>query len=185
MVRIEMLSLEESLQRAAELGISERLASLNIFRVLLRSPRPAKALADLLLELLAGRALDHRLRELVIMRIGWSTGSEYEWTQHWQIAKDLFGLGPDDLLSVRDWQQADAFGPAERAVLAATDETLATGAVSAATAGECAALLGEEGLVELVLAIGAWTAIAQLTRSLRIPLEEGVEPWPPDGAVPP
>jgi hypothetical protein len=33
--------------------------------------------------------LDPRLRELVIMRIGWLTASDYEWTQHWRVAQGL------------------------------------------------------------------------------------------------
>ena len=30
-------------------------------------------------------------------------------------------------------------------------------------------------------AIGAWRTVSRLTRSLEIPLEEGVGSWPPDG----
>ncbi|MCZ6710626.1 MAG: carboxymuconolactone decarboxylase family protein, partial [Gammaproteobacteria bacterium] len=35
--------------------------------------------------------------------------------------------------------------------------------------------------VELVAAIGNWSLIAQLLKSLQVPLEDGVEAWPPDG----
>jgi alkylhydroperoxidase family enzyme len=58
------------------------------------------------------------------MRIAWATGSEYEWTQHWSIAQERFGVGRKELLALRDWRSSDRFGPAERAVLEATDETL-------------------------------------------------------------
>ena len=179
-----MLTTEEATRRAEEVGVPARLATLNVFRVLLQTPRTAKAVADLLLELLAGRALEHRFRELAIMRIGWSSGSAYEWTQHWQVATELFGLPAGDVLAVRHWEQAEHFGPSERAVLAATDEALRLGGMRAGTRQECAAVLGEEAVVELAVTIGAWTAIAQLTRSFAIPLEKGVEAWPPDGAVP-
>ena len=48
------------------------------------------------------------------------------------------------------------------------------------------ALGGEpgEGRLEVVIAIANWSMFAQLLRSLEVPLEEGVDPWPPDGAVP-
>ena len=49
-------------------------------------------------------ALDSRLRELVIMRIGWLTACDYEWTQHWRVASGL-GVPAEDLLGVRDWQR--------------------------------------------------------------------------------
>ena len=67
-------------------------------------------------------------------------------------------------------------------MLAATDETLEAGAVSAETWAQCARLLpGIEEQLELLGAIGTWRFVSQLLRSLEVPLEEGVAPWPPDG----
>lgn len=181
---VPMVSPAEAAERAAGAGVSSQLAGLNVFRVLLRSPRVARATADLLLELLSGQALDHRLRELVIMRIGWATASAYEWTQHWRIATELFACDPADVLAVRDWQASERFGEAERAVLAATDETLLGGSIDGPTLERCRDVLGAPALVELVLAIGVWRTVSELTRSLGIPLEEEVPPWPPDGRAP-
>ncbi len=166
---VAMLSLEEAAARAHDVGVPSRLASLNVFRTLLRRPKAARAVADLLMELLSGGALEHRLRELVIMRIGWSTGSDYELTQHWTIAREVFGLGAEDLLAIRDWEGSPQFSEPERAVLTATDETLATGAVSSTTAKRCVRWIGEDALIELVLSIGAWQTISQLARQPRDP----------------
>ena len=91
-------------------------------------------LNDLLATMLWRGTLDPRLRELVIMRIGWLTASDYEWTQHWRVAQGL-GVSADDLLGVRDWQAHQGSGPAERAVLAATDDVVRDGAVSARELG--------------------------------------------------
>ncbi len=160
------------------------MAELSIFRVLLHHPPVAKAVFNLLATLLFNSKLDRRLRELVIMRIGWVTGSVYEWTQHWRVAKTL-GVDEGDLLAVREWRSTDRFGDAERAVLAATDESMATGTISPETWAACEAHVGaRENLLELVAAIGTWRMISSLLRSLEIPLEEGVEPWPPDGRDP-
>lgn len=96
------------------------------------------------------------------------------------------GVSEEDVLAVRDWHAHPGWSPADRAVLAATDETLERGAITAETWAECAALLpGVEEQLELVGAIGTWGMISRLLRSLEIPLEEGVAPWPPDGAAPP
>jgi hypothetical protein len=38
--------------------------------------------------------------------------------------------------------------------------------------------------VGVPVAIANWSMFAQRLRSLEVPLEDGVEPWPPDGAVP-
>ena len=73
--RIPLLSLEEARQAARDAEIPEALAELNIFRVLLHHPMLAGQLSGMLLSLLVRGKLDARLRELVIMRIGWATGS--------------------------------------------------------------------------------------------------------------
>lgn len=181
--RVPMLDEGTAAVLAAEHGIPDALARLSIFRVLLHRPRLAKAVADTLLSLLFGGELDDRLRELVIMRTGWVTGSVYEWTQHWRIALD-FGCTEDDLLAVRDWRTHDGFGEAERLVLAATDRCLAGGAVEEETVAELRRHLGDDATIELVAAIGTWSMISTLLRSLDVPLEDGVEAWPPDGTRP-
>ncbi len=182
--KIETLSIEESVRRAEEVGILPKLAELNIFRTLLRHPKLAKVVSELLMMLLSdGNQLDARLRELVIMRIGWVTACDYEWTQHWPIAK-LFGLTEEELLAVRDWTNADCLTAADKAVLAATDDTLAQGRISAQTWNDCLQELEQpEILLELCVAIGAWRMISQLARSTGVELEEGVDSWPPDGAA--
>jgi alkylhydroperoxidase family enzyme len=182
--RIPMLSPEATHAAAAEAGMHEAMAKLSVFRVLLRRPRVAKGLSEMLLSLLGGGALDPRLRELVIMRIGWATGSNYEWTQHWRLALDLFGCSEEDLLAVRDWRSAAHFGATERSVLAAVDEILETGTLSDDCWQGVRAALSEDEALELVAAVGTWHWVSQVTRSLEVPLEEGVASWPPDGISP-
>jgi alkylhydroperoxidase family enzyme len=183
--RVPMLSLEQAREAAEQVGLLPAFAELNIFRVLLRQPVLAKGVADMLVALLLRGKLDARLRELVIMRLGWATGSEYEWTQHWRVALEL-GVSEEDLLALRDWPASDRFGPAERAVLTATDEVLESGQVSAQTFAECRSRVGgDEEILELVSAIAWWRMVSTLLRSCEIPLEEGTPGWPPDGARPP
>ena len=183
--RVPMLSVEQARKVAESMQIPEPVAELNIFRVLLNHPQLAKRVNDLLMSLLFRGKLDARLRELVIMRLGWTTGSEYEWTQHWRIARQL-GIAEEDLLAVRDWRADDRFGEAERAVLAATDETLERGAISPEIWARCRAHVGgAEELLELTAAIGTWRLVSSLLRSLQVPLEDGLESWPPDGQTPP
>jgi alkylhydroperoxidase family enzyme len=96
------------------------------------------------------------------------------------------GVSADDLLGVRDWQSYQAFGPAERAVLAATDDVVLDGAVSAESWAACQREFGADPavLVELVTAIGAWRMVASILHSLRVPLEDDLTSWPPDGKAP-
>ena len=184
--RIAPLAVEEAVACGGAVRIHPDLARLEVMRALLHHPPLAKAIQTLLIMLLyKGRMLDERLRELVIMRIAWRTASLYEWTQHWRVARDL-GMTEADILGVRAWRGFAGYGEPERTVLAAVDETLDTGAVSPATMAACLAFVGGpvQG-IELLAAIGNWRMFSQLLRTLRIPLEEGVVPWPPDGEMPP
>ena len=140
-------------------------------------------LNTMLNELLWKGQLDPRLRELIIMRIGWATDAVYEWTQHWRVAR-MLDIPERDLLAVRDWRNHDDFGDAERAVLAATDETLETGTISDDTWATCRNVFDNDAiLVEMVAAIGNWRLFSALLKSLDVPLEDGVEPWPPNGVA--
>jgi alkylhydroperoxidase family enzyme len=182
--RIPMLDVDEARAAAARVGVPEGMADLSVFKVLLRHEDLAARVNGLLHQLLWNGALDARLRELIIMRIGWRQGSMYEWTQHWRVAR-MLEISEDDLVAVRDWKDSDRFDRADRAVLAATDETLGQGAISGRTWSEIEATVpDEQARLEVVIAIANWSMFAQLLRSLEVPLEEGVDPWPPDGAVP-
>jgi alkylhydroperoxidase family enzyme len=185
MPRIAPLPLDEAKAAARTAGIRESLAQANAVRVLLRHPELAKGVLGLLTTLLfTGKKLDVRLRELLIMRIGWVTGSMYEWTQHWRLARDL-KVPAEDVVGVRDWRNYARFSAADRAVLAAVDDTLAQGKISDAVWAECAEHVGgQEELIEMVVAIGNWSMFSQLLRSLEVPLEDGVAGWPPDGVAP-
>ncbi len=183
--RVDLLTLDEATSAAKAAGISEQMAPLSVFRVLLRHPAVAEELASTLTTLLfRGNKLDTRLRELIIMRIGWRTGSVYEWTQHWRVARGL-EIPEADLAATRDWRGAANLTDADKAVLQATDDTLDEGMISDATWKVCCRHLATEAeRIELVIAIGNWTMFSQLLRSLRIPLEDGIEAWPPDGKAP-
>lgn len=183
--RIGMMPIDEAKAVARSLGIAEQMGELSVFRILLRHPALAKALSGLLMMLLfEGNKLDGRLRELIIMRIGWVTGSEYEWTQHWRVSRQM-EIPEAHLVAVRDWRNADCFDAADQAVLAATDETLRDGTIGDTTWSQCKEHVGgPEELMEMVAAIGNWRTFSQLLRSIKVPLEEGVTGWPPDGRKP-
>lgn len=184
-LRIPLLSPADARAAADDAGVPAALADLNVFRVLLHHPALARRLSDSLLGLLVEGRLDPRLRELVIMRLGWVTASDYEWTQHWRIALGT-GISAEDLAAVPHWEDHEPFGAADRAVLAATDETLRSGTITDATWQACTAHVSSdpEVVLELLAAIGLWRMVSGILRSLDVPLEDGVDSWPPDGRGP-
>ena len=183
--RVPLLPVEEATRRVEALGMNPQFADLSVFRMLLHNQPVAKEIAATVNTLLfEGNVLDGRLRELLIMRIGWRTGAVYEWTQHWRIARRM-KIPVEELLAVRDWPASPILSDADRAVLQATDDTLDHGFIQPETWRDCRAHIATEAeRVELVIAIGNWIMFSQLLRSLAVPLEEGIEAWPPDGKIP-
>lgn len=183
--RIKPLSIEEAILVGEKHGIDKNIAKLNVFRVLLRHPVLAKALnTPLMMLLFEGNQLSHRLRELIIMRLGWCTHSDYEWTQHWRIAL-LFGCSEEDLSAVKDWSNSQVLSNLDKIVLQAVDDTLEHGCILSKTwEGLNAQGLNDQQKLEVIACIGNWRGFSQLLRSLDIPLDEGLHSWPPNGIAP-
>ena len=184
-LRVPMVSPERARDLGEAMGMPARRTQSEAFRVVANNPGVARVAFGQLMQLLENNKFDTRLRELMIMRIGWVTGSAYEWTQHWRVATTA-GIPPEDILAVRDWRTSDRLGPADRAILAATDECLAGKSISDATWSEVAKYVTDPAhQVEFVIAMGNWMSFSLLFRNLRIPLAEGVTVWPPDGVPSP
>src|ERR1051325_8308512 len=83
-LRVPMVSLERALELGEAMGMPARRTQSEAFRVVANNPGVARVAFTQLMQLLEDNKFDTRLRELMIMRIGWVTGSAYEWTQHWR-----------------------------------------------------------------------------------------------------
>jgi alkylhydroperoxidase family enzyme len=183
--RVQMMSLDRARELGEAMGMPARRTQSEAFRTVANNPGVARVAFGQLMQLLENNKLDIRLRELMIMRIGWVTGSAYEWTNHWRVATTA-GIPPEDILAVRDWRSSDRLGPADRAILAATDESLAGKSISDEVWAEVAKHIADPAQqVEFVVAMGNWLMFSMLFRNLRIRLGEGVAVWPPDGVASP
>ncbi|HXT80799.1 MAG TPA: carboxymuconolactone decarboxylase family protein [Acetobacteraceae bacterium] len=183
--RVPMVSAERARELGDAMGMPARRTQSEAFRTVANNPGVARVAFGQLMQLLENNKLDTRLRELMIMRIGWVTGSVYEWTQHWRVATTA-GIPPEDILAVRDWRNAERLTPADRAILAATDECLAGKSISDTTWAEVAKHITDPAeQVEFVIAMGNWMSFSMLFRNLRIPLTPTLAPWPPDGLASP
>lgn len=182
--RLPLLDQAAAAAAAEKIGIDPKYLVQPIWTMLLARPKYAKAVYELLTDLLFRSTLPVRLRELLIMRIGWATSAEFEWAQHWQVATRA-GVDPADLLAVRDWRNHDRFDEPDRAALAAADEVVAEGEIGDDTWATLRTHYSESELLELVAVIATWHYVSVLVRNLRVPLDEGMSAWPPDGRTPP
>jgi alkylhydroperoxidase family enzyme len=183
--RVPIVSPERARDLGNAMGMPARRTQSEAFRVVANNPGVARVAFSQLMQLLENNTFDTRLREMMIMRIGWVTGSAYEWTQHWRVAATA-GIPAEDILAVRDWQNSDRLTPADKAILAATDECLAGKSISDAAWAEVIKYVTDPGeQVEFVMAMGNWMSFSLLFRNLRIPLADGIMVWPPDGVPSP
>lgn len=183
--RVPMIALDRARDLGEAMGMPARRAQSEAFRVVANNPGVARVVFSQLIQLLEHNTLDTRLREMMIMRIGWVTGSAYEWTQHWRVATTA-GIPPEDILAVRDWRKSDRLTAADRAILAATDECLSGKSMSDATWDEVTKHIPDPAQqVEFVIAMGNWMSFSLLFRNLRIPLAPDLMIWPPDGQASP
>lgn len=170
-------------EAARRVGINPAHLDQRIWRVLLRRPKLAQAVYDVLTDLLFRNRLDVRIREMLIMRIGWSTASVFEWSQHWKIAA-LAGVDANDILAVRYIGHPDGLDESTAAALGAVDDIVSGGAIRKETWTALQSHFDDDELLEVTAIAATWTWISAMLRSLDVPLDEGMGPWPPDGVGP-
>lgn len=123
---------------------------------------------DCLLGMLGpGRQLDPQLRELAILRTGIVGDSRFEYSQHMKVARTV-NIPEAKLTAIKSWTTSGLFSPAERAVMAATDELLSRNLVEDATFVELQRHLSDPQILELFYAIGLWRMHGLITRALHL-----------------
>lgn len=179
---VRLLPLDEARRRGAQVGIPREWASVNALRAMLNHPEGAGAVAKLLTTLLYKNRIDARLRELIILRIGWRAGAEYEFCSHVGVAKRI-GMKDEEILGVRDPGQCRAYGELERAIIKMTDELLDGFEIQPATRAILERSFTPEQFVELLLAVSNWRLFAIFLKNVEVPLDPGTPGWP-EGRAP-
>jgi alkylhydroperoxidase family enzyme len=118
------------------------------------------------------RTLAANLRELALTRTGFAAGSQFVFSQHCKAARRA-GVSDEQLLAIPAWPTSDLFAPAERAVLAYTDElVLGDGRVQDATFDALADHLDERSIIELTYAVATYRLHAMMCRALRLEFDD-------------
>lgn len=149
------------------------LPPLNIFRMLTHAETLMRGFGQLGTAILGRAALDARLRELVILRVGARSPAAYEWQQHVPIARGT-GASDDEITAMtHDRPDAPSFGERERAILRLTDELLVAPRASDATLAAMRAQFSDRELCEAVLTIGFYMMVARFLETTGVDLETG------------
>ncbi len=143
---------------------------LNIFRTLAQHPKLLKRWLVFGNHVLTKNTLPERDRELLILRIGWLCGAEYEWTQHVGIGK-LCGLDDQDIDRIAAGPDAEGLSPFDRVQLRAVDELRRDAFLSDATWQALAERYDTQQMMDLIFTVGQYQLVSMALNSLGVQLE--------------
>jgi alkylhydroperoxidase family enzyme len=149
----------------------------NIFSTVARNPELLGALNPLGLYLLRGSSLPPRERELLILRIGWLTKSDYEFGQHTQIGLQV-GLSKEEVSRVTQGPDAPGWNSFDATLLRAADELHRDTVITEATWSSLAEQYDDKQLMDMIVTVGQYRMLAMLLNSLQVPLDEGIPGFP-------
>ena len=149
----------------------------NVVLTLARHPGLFRRFTPLSGKLLTAGKLPPALRELLILRTAWLCRCDYEWGQHVRIGQTA-GLDEETITRIAGDVDPQVWSPLEQAVLRATDELVADHRVGAGTWARLAEDLDEAQLIELVMVVGTYVALAGFLNSAEVEREPGVPGFP-------
>ncbi len=152
-------------------NLAAGLPPLNIFRMLPHAPTFLRGFGQLGTAILSQAALDARLRELIILRVGRCSPAPYEWQQHVPIGRAC-GVSADEIAALeRDDVTAACFDERDRVVLQLTDELLAGPRAGDATLAGMRRHFSDRELCEAVLTVGFYMMVARFLETTGVDLE--------------
>jgi alkylhydroperoxidase family enzyme len=116
--------------------------------------------------------MDGKIRELAIMRAGFTQGSQFVFSQHCKAAR-RFGVTDEQIEAIRHWQISDQFDAKERAVLAWADALILQGGrASDELFAELQQHLSDEDILELTYHTLAYNLHAVCCKALRLEFDD-------------
>lgn len=162
---------------AAQLGKAfGETQPLNIFRTLAKAPKMLDAVQRMGGFLLSGKGLPPREREIVVLRVGWRAGSEYEFGQHTVIGRQA-GLTDEEITRLTE-DSLEGWDDGDRLLVAMADDLHADDKVSDLTWAGLAERWTETQLIELLVLAGFYRLISGFLNSAGVELEDGTPGWP-------
>ena len=154
-------------------ALAAQLPPLNIFRMLPHAPTFVRGFGQLGTAILSQAALDGRLRELIILRVGRQSPAPYEWQQHVPIGK-VCGVSDEEIAALeRNDVTADCFNERDRIVFRLTDELLAAPRASDATLSAMRGQFSDREVCEAVFTVGFYMMVARFLETTGVDLETG------------
>tara|TARA_B100000029_G_scaffold303287_1_gene296108 strand:+ start:134 stop:670 length:537 start_codon:yes stop_codon:yes gene_type:complete len=151
----------------------ESASGINITRTLAHHPDLSEAWLTFARYVLGNSTLPPRERELLILRIGFLLGADYEWGQHTRIGREA-GLTDVEIQRITEGPDAVGWSSFDRTLLRAVDELRRDAEISDTTWAELAARYDTKQLMDVVFTVGQYNLVSMALKTFRVPLDEGV-----------
>jgi 4-carboxymuconolactone decarboxylase len=145
-----------------------RGALINVYKLLLHTPALAECWLNLISAARYKTALDGRLREIVIVRVGYLNRTDYVVRQHVPQLTDPEGLTKAECGALADWQGSKFFDARERAALAYADAMTRDIEVPDSVFDALRPHFNERQIVELTVLIGTYNMHTRVFMALKI-----------------
>ena len=122
-------------------------------------------------------SLPIRDREILILRIGWLCGSEYEWGQHVEIGKKT-GLTYEEILRIIEGPDAKGWDKFESTLLRAVDELFYDSFIFDDTWNTLAENYNTQQLLDVIFTVGQYNIVSWALNTLGVQRDEGVGGFP-------
>ncbi len=139
----------------------------HLHRALANQPSALRAFMGMSRYIRNDCTLSPKLRELAVLATAYALDVEYEKVHHRPAARRA-GVSERQIAAFPNWEESDAFEPAERAVLRYADQVARTRDADDATFRELRAHLSTADVINLALTVGWYHLCAAILGPLRI-----------------
>lgn len=133
----------------------------NSILLLAHHPRLAEPWLQFNAKVAKGFTLATRLKEIVILRVAWWQGSDYEWVHH-MISGARAGLTISDFDALQSAVPGNGWSNLEIALISATDQICLDGRIAPPTLAELNRHLTTEQVMELLFVATCYVALATM-----------------------
>lgn len=147
---------------------------LNVFRTLANHPDLLRRWMVFTNHIMFKSTLAERTRQLLILRIAYLCGSEYQWGIHAKMARKA-GVTENDLRAIQVGPAAPELDETDRILLQATDELYNDDFVSEETWGALSTRFDKRQLMDIVFTVGQYNLVSMMLNSFGVQLEPGLQ----------
>ncbi len=171
MARVSLIEEKDHPELAELIGkvrAGRRGTLINVYKLLLHSPSLAACWLNLISAARHKTELDGRLREIVIVRVGYLNRTAYVVKQHVPQLTVPEGLKQEECDALADWRNSHFFSERERAALAYADAMTRDIAVPDSVFDALRPHFNERQIVELTVLIGTYNMHTRVFTALQI-----------------